>query len=540
MRGLSRSLVALASLVGAVGCSCTAESTEPRAIAESGTAAQPSQAPTDDPVAAADAPSAPVKPVEWKVGPHHPAQLGSDARPRVVLLSAPWCQWCRVFEHEVLPDPEVARALMPYATLHVDVDESPEWMDIPGFVGLPTLAFFDPAGRHLLTRSGYRPVGDVSLLLEVVRDKLGTGELEPYPLPPPPRVLSEREITPSEAKAQLEELERFLFLQVNSNDGGFHTPARHPYPAILVELDRWRKAGGTKDADQWIELTMKGALRGASPRLSGEPLMDMSFEAEELQKISRLGPEAGPRWREGIDELPDMDPYRGLQDPVDGGVFRYSAGPGWYHPHYERRAKDNLAWAELLRRRGRASDAKRILAFVEKTFASAGPIATSQRSDPFYYRLREDERIGVDAPLVMPLYNLDVQARAARADRKWCAALERVPVDRWPRASWTVDGENPDAADAPPDAVGELLFALAHCGKRFESRASALVDVVVARWASDGLAANARLHPLAAGVCAARASLCPRALAAVRDIEPSLDHPPPLTELTQAARDSPH
>lgn len=540
MRPALRLLVALASLPSVTGSSCTRESTEIGAESGARAAVKASEQRANEPAVASDPRPTAVEPVVWKEGPHHPAELRENPRPRVVLLSAPWCQWCRVFEHEVLPDPEVTRALSPYATLHVDVDESPEWMDIPGFVGLPTLAFFDADGRHVLTRSGYRPASEVSLLLDVVRNKLAAGELAPYPLPPPARVLTEREITPIEANAQLEKIENFLFLQVNSNDGGFHTPARHPYPAILVELDRWRDAGGPKDIEAWIELTMKGALRGASPRLSGDPLMDMSFGSEELQQISRLGPKAGPRWREGIDRLPDMDPYRGLQDPVDAGVFRYSAGPGWYHPHFERRAKDNLAWAELLRRRGRVKDAKRILTFVEQTFAFDGAIATSQRSDPFYYRLRADERTELEAPPVAPLFNLDVQARAARADRKWCAALERVPVDRWPRSSWTGDTENPAAADAPPDAVGELLFALAHCGRKYEMRARALVDVVVKRWATEGLAANARLHPLAAGVCAARPSMCARALATVQDVEPSLDHPPPLTELAKIARASPH
>lgn len=458
----------------------------------------------------------------------------------MVLLSAPWCQWCRVFEHEVLPNPEVARALAPFETIHVDVDASPLWMDIPGFVGLPTLAFFDPRGRLVLTKSGYRPVSDVALMLEVVRDKLAAGELDPYPSPPPARVLTDRALTPREAAAELDRLESFLFMQVNSNDGGFYSPARHPFPAVLVELERWRELGGPAELESWISLTMRGALRGSSPRLLGEPLPDMSFDAQQLRTVSQRGPEAGPRWRVGIDRLPDMDPYRGLQDPVDGGVFRYSAGPGWYHPHFERRAAENLAWAELLTLRGRTKEARRILAFVDETFGGGGALATSQRSDPFYFRLRADERTDVAPPPVAPLYNLDVQARAARADPKRCAALDRVPADAWPRANWTGDGETPDAADAPPDAVGELLVALAGCGRKARARADALVDVVVARWSDAGLDANARLHRLAAGVCAARPSMCARALAAVEHIDPDLDHPPPLAELESIARRSPH
>ena len=39
--------------------------------------------------------------------PTTPEGISPGARPRVVLISAAWCQWCRVLEHEVLRDQRV-------------------------------------------------------------------------------------------------------------------------------------------------------------------------------------------------------------------------------------------------------------------------------------------------------------------------------------------------------------------------------------------------------------------------------------------------
>lgn len=443
-----------------------------------------------------------------------------------------------MFEHEVLPAEDVRRELGNFTTAHVDVDASPLWMDIPGFQGLPTLAFFDSKGRHVLTRSGHRDVSELILLLETVRTGLATGEIEPYPGPPAPRKLTHRALTSEQAAAELTRHEKSIYMQVNSNDGGFYTPARHPFPGLLVEMQRWQASGGAPDrVDEAIELTITKALRGRSPRLAGEPLDDMDFGAEELQRLSEKGPEAGPRWREGIDRLPDADPYLGLQDPHDYGVFRYAAGPGWYNPHYERRALENLAWAELLKDRRRRKPAKKIARFVEETFAVGELLAASQRADPFYYRLTPEERAGIPAPRVAPQLNLHVQARAARVNPKRCATLLEVGAEAWPKTSWTADGEDETSGDAPPDAVGELLTALSRCpGKAAREHGAMVADLVLARWQEEGFAAHPRLFGLAIGVCAVRPEDCARALAATEGLDTELAHPPPLAELAAIAR----
>jgi hypothetical protein len=481
-------------------------------------------------------PAGPPPEIVWADAPFEPARLRPASRPQIVLLSAPWCQWCRVFEHEVLPDADVRRSLAAYGTSHVDVDAAPTWMDLDGFEGLPALTFFDQEGRHVLTRSGFLPAAELTTLLDAIRQRLAAGELEPYETKTSVLRLSQAALTPQAAKVELDRLESAIYMKVNSNDGGFHTPARHPYPALLLELERWREAGAPDRVADWVELTMKGALRGGSPRLRGEPLADMDYAAQELSQLSQKGPDAGPRWREGIERLPDVDPFLGLQDPIDGGLFRYAAGPGWYHPHFERRAMENLAWAELLSRTKQHERAQRVLAFVEETFDQGGLLGTSQRADPFFYRLNERERAEVSSPPVAAQWNLDVQARAARLLPKRCSLLLRVPGDQWPRASWSMDGEEPDSGAAPPDVVGELLLALHACrGGDYDKRARELADVVLQRWEHEGVRAHARAFRLAAGVCAVRPEACARVLAAVQGLAVELSHPPPLFELARLA-----
>jgi hypothetical protein len=266
----------------------------------------------------------------------------------------------------------------------------------------------------------------------------------------------------------------------------------------------------------------------------------MSFGAEELMDLARRGPDAGARWRAGLDLLVDQDPWLGIQDPVDHGVFRYAAGIGWYNPHFERRAADNLSWALVLKARHRNAEASAVLRFVEKTFDADGLLNAVQRADPYYYRLTRAERARVPAPPVEKLATLLVQARGARANPRRCSRLLEVRGDRWPRALWNAEGEDDASADATPDAVGELLVALAECpGAKYREHALQLGDTVARAWDKAPPSSNTkpeRLERLAAGLCAAEHPSCDRALASVAKLPLDLDFAPPLLALAKRAK----
>lgn len=476
--------------------------------------------------------------------PHDPSDLGRSARPAIVLLTAKWCQFCQLLEHDTLASPSVRRQLdQHWDYLIADVDESPAWLDLAGVQGLPTLAFFDAAGRHVLSKSGYRDAGGVEDLLVTARRSIEERTLTPYATTRDAPRLSPSDITDEEAKALLKRLESFVFIRVNSNDGGFHTPARHPKPDLLLELAHWAELGAPDRVSRWVSLTVESALRGSSPRLSGDPLPSFRWSAQQVLRLAALDG-ASKHWRDGVLALPAADPFRGLQDPFDHGVFRYAAGPGWYHPHFERRAMDNLSWVLLLRLRHQRDRAARIERFVMHTFARGSLLAAVQRSNPFYYRLRPTERRLVAPPPVDALLLPEVQARAARVDASRCDRLMRVDGMTWPRARWTRLGEDSQAPAALPDAVGELLLGLASCpGEQAAQRAERLAALVVDRWSRSAPtmgAAPHRLYRLAAGLCAAESPACRRALATLRSVEPNIDSAPPFSALARATSPAPH
>jgi hypothetical protein len=457
----------------------------------------------------------------WRSAPTTPSLVGEGDRPTVVLLTATWCQWCKVLKAVSLSDRKVrAQIKARWRALEVDVDRAPTWMDLDDVAGLPALVFFDRAGRHVLTKSGYREPDDLAALLDALADRIEAGKAEPYAS----RAAKSRlgaSIDPARARAALTRIDKRLYFLVNDTEGGFRSPARLPYPGLLVELARWRAAGGPARAERWLDRTRESALRGTSPRLDGAPL-DGMVDAVTLKR-ARGG---GPRWFELIEELPEVDPWRGLQDPVDHGVFRYAAAAGWVHPHFERRATDNLAWIELLRMEGDPR-ADPIARFVARTFARGDGLASSQTSDPFYYRLRADERRGLKPPAVDELRLVEVQAAAARVDPARCSALPPLA------AAWPDIEVGSGKGDAPPDVVGELLAALRRCGHNDEARD--LAGRVVLRWRAGGLTRSPRLHALARGVCDAAPSACGAALAAVEDIEVDPQWPPALTHFQRWA-----
>lgn len=527
-----RRALPLLGILAALGCRERASGV-PASTSASSSAARAATLP--DAAARSRRPSA-----EPGIAPVDPKDVGRAERSRVVLMTAAWCQWCQVFKAQVLPDGRVKQALQRHFEFSIaDVDRAPAWLDLPGVEGLPSLIFFDAEGRHVLTRSGYREPGDTAELLQTVATKLEHHELEPYPARPEGPALPSEAIDPNAAKRALAQLESKLFFAVNSNDGGFRSPARHPQPDLLLELSQWSKRETAPPrVRKWITLTLEHALRGHSPRLAGKPLPDMSFDAKELASLTRPDARGTARWRAGIDQLYDQDPFLGIQDPIDFGVFRYAAGPGWYNPHFERRALDNLSWVLLLQNEGHKTEAARIERFVEATFAQGPLLGAVQIADPFYYRLRADERRAVPAPRVERLWLLEVQARAARVFPQRCKLLLRARGDRWPRAEWTERGEAEGSPDATPDAVGELLLALGQCpGDQYRALGRAL-GATVERWARGPLPTSSsptRLHRLAAGLCEATPTACGRALAAVAELGLDLDYAPPLTALARAA-----
>ncbi len=472
-------------------------------------------------------------------------QQMNGSKATFVLLTASWCQWCRIFESEVLKEPRVQKALQSdYNTRYVDVDLHPQWQDIPDFAGLPTIAIFDKEGQLLLVRSGYRETEELLLLLSAMRIRIAESSMEPY-AQPSINFLLDNAITVQEAAAQIEKIEYQYFIQINSNDGGFLSPTRNPFPQSLLLLQQWDHiAKASPRSKKWVTKTIESALHGSSPRLQGQTLREFDLSNNELVRLYKQGPAAGESWRKFVQNLPALDPYYGIQDPIDHGVFRYASGPGWYHPHFERLALDNMAWILLLEARGDTAAAAKIKDYVTATFKQNGLFVNSQRSEAIYYRLNAQERMQVNPPATDHTTTLKVQARAARIWKEHCKIIEGIPTDQWPNHTIeTSSKKQKKAVGATADAVGELLIALAECSTQKASvTAAALIDLVANYWQRKGLPDNARLGPLAEGIClnvGPTAAVCKKALKSVANQPLDPKFPPPMLGLVAQVQSIP-
>ncbi len=92
--------------------------------------------------------------IRWQ--PLTPASLDlaiSAKRPAIVEFSADWCLPCVEMEHSTFTDPDVLREAARFSMLQADVTESSDANDLLleefGVLGVPTIIFYDGAGREV-------------------------------------------------------------------------------------------------------------------------------------------------------------------------------------------------------------------------------------------------------------------------------------------------------------------------------------------------------------------------------------------------------
>jgi uncharacterized protein YyaL (SSP411 family) len=240
------------------------------------------------PVALADPfPSgAPKEPLVW--ADLTPATLArAKAQRKFVVLdgSAEWCHFCHVMEAETYHDPEVEELLAKsFIAVKVDVDARPDIEERYGAWGWPATVIFSPDAEELGKYRGYIPPEQfLAILREVVQQGPAPS---PDPLPttaPLPRSLAP---LPDE---ELSWIERFVELDLedyyDEDQGGWGRSQKAP----IAEDNAW-------------------ALHRAR---AGDRVMK-----------DRV--------------LFTLDAQKAVLDPVWGGIYQYSLGRDWAHPHFEK------------------------------------------------------------------------------------------------------------------------------------------------------------------------------------------------------------
>lgn len=203
------------------------------------------------------------------------------AEGRFVLLEleAVWCHWCHVMDERTWTDPAVAEAVAQhYVPVRADHDARPDLAERYRDYGWPAIIVLDGEGREIVKRAGYIPPESMArLLAAIVAD-------------PSPESAAAAEPSAWASSPLLD-------------------------AATRAELER-----------RWVEthdFTL-GGLKGF------QKIVDRDAAEYALLKAA-TGDTSAARMARG-----DLAGARRLLDPVWGGVYQYSTGGDWKHPHYEK------------------------------------------------------------------------------------------------------------------------------------------------------------------------------------------------------------
>jgi len=217
-----------------------------------------------------------------------PATLArAKAERRFIVLdgSAEWCHFCHVMEAETYHDPQVAEILAKsFIAVKVDVDARPDIEERYGAWGWPATVIFSPDAEELGKYRGYIPPKEFATILRDVVHAGAAASADPHPavtpLPVSTMPLSEEELAWIERRVELD-LDEYY----DEDEGGW---------------GRSQKAPIAQD-NAWALLRARAGDRVMQERV-----------------------------------LFTLDKQRAVLDPVWGGIYQYSVGRDWTHPHFEK------------------------------------------------------------------------------------------------------------------------------------------------------------------------------------------------------------
>lgn len=250
-------------------------------------------------------------PVDWYPWGEEPFRRAA-AEGKLVFLSSGYstCHWCHVMARESFSDPEIAAFLnQHFISIKVDREERPDvdgvYMDfcllLTGTGGWPLSVFLTPdkipvfAGTYFPPRRCNGRPGFLELLQRLVK----LWEEDRGELAEKGRalvtILQNRTGKREENDPDLNLLRRGARQLADGYDGkwgGFGRAPKFPLPHVLLFLLRWYRRSGEENAREMVENTLDQMARG------------------------------------------------GIFDHVGGGFHRYSTGPDWRLPHFEKMLYD--------------------------------------------------------------------------------------------------------------------------------------------------------------------------------------------------------
>jgi hypothetical protein len=223
-------------------------------------------------------------------------QAATADRPVLLVLTAPWCQYCRELMARSFTDPQVVALVEEaFVPVHVDAERRPDVNQRYGTGAWPTIAWLTPDGE-LIAHENYLTAEQLRRQLERVRtawqkrkDDIQKGLRELWAhrdeRPPAPRTKLRREMVDDIALA--------IYDKFDHRYGGFGETSKFPHPEAI----------------------------------------DFA-----LVQVSKRNDE---RMREVVVRTLDRMMESPLHDIVEGGFFRFSRTPDWHTPNYEKLLDQN-------------------------------------------------------------------------------------------------------------------------------------------------------------------------------------------------------
>lgn len=396
------------------------------------------------------------------------ARARAEGRLVLAVVSTRWCHWCHVMQRETYADPRVEAVIADaFLPLKADGDARPDLAERFRNYRWPATAFFTPDGTPILALRGFRSADALLAILGDVRARAARGGPFPgFDAPAPPA-----------------------------------TAVGEPDRAALLAL----RERLVRQLDAAYDPQFQGWGRGQKYPL-----------AEPIQwglRSARLRPtDAGPL-RRSMDTLAAQE---ALLDPVWGGLFQYSVGPGWGEPHHEKLVEVNAgalsAYADALAFSGNERwrrDGATVSAWFERFVVTPeGPFRANQdaevggREATAYYRLDDAGRRRVGVPRVDPHVYARENGLAIAAHAAWSLASgDAAALARARRAAVGVLATHRDASgllrhDASDGSgllflsdqaeMGTALLALARADDdpRWAREAVALAEALAAAFAA--------------------------------------------------------
>ncbi|GKQ54903.1 thioredoxin domain-containing protein [Bradyrhizobium sp. Ce-3] len=208
------------------------------------------------------------------------ARAATEQRFVILDLEAVWCHWCHVMEKTTYADPKVQELLAAkYLPVRVDQDANPDLSSRYGDWGWPATIVFAPDGSEIAKIRGYIEPERMQALLKAIIDDPSPG----------PSVGEAFEIK----------------------------------PAASAFLGKAQRAGLIRTFDESYDDKLGGW--GENQKYIDADSLDLAISRAEAGDST-----ATRRARQTLDAA------IALIDPVWGGVFQYSEGGTWSHPHFEK------------------------------------------------------------------------------------------------------------------------------------------------------------------------------------------------------------